>query len=93
MSEWISVEKYGLPNESEIVTIESSDTDVNVCTNKGRVFSAYTYMEKVFNKDGSDWEWEKSWVLSMSASDPEDYFDEDEYITHWQPLPQPPQGK
>ena len=54
MSKWINIKEYGLPGESDIVRIESSDTDVNVCTNKGRVFSAYTYMEKLYNKDGTD---------------------------------------
>ena len=92
MSKWINIKEYGLPGESDIVRIESSDTDVNVCTNKGRVFSAYTYMEKLYNKDGTDWEWVKEWVMSLTASDPNDYLDEDEVITHWQPLPEPPEN-
>lgn len=84
MSEqWIKCSER-LPSYPEC---ESSDSDVLIKTSKGRVFSAYTYMEKVLNDEITDWEWKKTWSSNLNGAEVDDYLNSGETIDYWMPMP------
>lgn len=59
--------------------LPESDDEVFVKTDCGRVLMAICWMERKYNDEGTDWEWERSWVEPAYCKDMTIQYT----ITHW----------
>lgn len=65
--------------------LPSGDYEVLARTDCGKVFVVICWMDRKYNSDGSDWEWERSWVEPAYCREMSDQYT----ITHWMKIKLP----